>query len=161
MLGWLDTYGRTTAWIFPKPSSIISWYVFVMQMIAAPHVAQVTTMHMSSLADAIAEGVEHWPQVIGQTVHVLQRYYRDKVGLSYVLSLTPLQAKLLAPEFDDYVCVMKVIVARANRFLSRECFVQRRLIGRILGPPVWPLPAHSKSYLHCFLQPRLCHSLDS
>jgi hypothetical protein len=35
----------------------------------------------SSVTDAIAEGVEHWPQVIGEIVHKLQDYYRDKVGL--------------------------------------------------------------------------------
>jgi hypothetical protein len=93
MLGWLDTYGRTTVWIFPKPSSIISLNILVRFCHADDSRFSCSSGHdnayvRSSLADAIAEGVEHWPQVIGQTVHVLQGYYRDKVGLSYVLKYT-------------------------------------------------------------------------
>jgi hypothetical protein len=42
-------------------------------------------------AAAIAESVELWPQAAHSTVTALQEYYRDK-------------AKILAPEFDQYVC---------------------------------------------------------
>lgn len=33
----------------------------------------------SSVAAAVAEGVEHWPQTIQKTVLVLQSYFREKV----------------------------------------------------------------------------------
>jgi hypothetical protein len=48
----------------------------------------------SSLADAIAEGVEHWPQVIQKTVDKLQDYYREKVGLPYVSKSISLNSSL-------------------------------------------------------------------
>ena len=37
----------------------------------------------SSLADAIVEGIEHWPHMIKKAVENLQDYYRDKVGVLY------------------------------------------------------------------------------
>ena len=44
----------------------------------------------SSTASALADSVEHWPQSVTSTLTELQDYYRDK-------------AKVLAPEFDQYV----------------------------------------------------------
>lgn len=60
----------------------------------------------SSLADAIAEGVEHWPQVIQKTVDMLQEYYRDK-------------AKLLAPEFDEYGMLVAATIDRSDPWPAR------------------------------------------
>jgi hypothetical protein len=43
-----------------------------------------------SVAKSLAVAVDQWPQSIGAVVETLQSFYRDK-------------AKILAPEFDQYV----------------------------------------------------------
>jgi hypothetical protein len=66
----------------------------------------------SSTAAAIADGVEHHPSTIQKTVLVLQDLYREKVrGAASVnfFILFSSQAKILAPEFDEYVCSTSLI----------------------------------------------------
>ncbi|KAH9485783.1 eIF-2-alpha kinase activator gcn1 [Psilocybe cubensis] len=60
----------------------------------------------SSVAAAIAEAVEQWPQTISNTVIVLQNYYREK-------------AKVLAPEFDQYGMVIAQSLDRADPWPAR------------------------------------------
>ncbi|KAG5638049.1 hypothetical protein H0H81_002083 [Sphagnurus paluster] len=60
----------------------------------------------SSVAAAIAEGVEHWPHTIGQTVNDLQELYREK-------------AKILAPEFDEYGMVIAQSLDRTDPWPAR------------------------------------------
>ena len=62
----------------------------------------------SSTASAIAATVEQHQQTIQQTLLTLKGYYREKVGFpvnisNWKLPLNLLQAKVLAPEFDEYV----------------------------------------------------------
>ena len=66
----------------------------------------------TSTAAAIAEAVELWPQTIQTTLTTLEDYYREKVWV-YLLRYLHCclnsffffcsQAKVLAPEFDEYV----------------------------------------------------------
>ncbi|KAG6844943.1 hypothetical protein H0H87_002276 [Tephrocybe sp. NHM501043] len=60
----------------------------------------------SSVASAIAEGAEHWPQSIQKVVLVLQDFYREK-------------AKILAPEFDQYGMVIAQSLDRADPWPAR------------------------------------------
>lgn len=53
----------------------------------------------ASTAAAIADAVEHWPQSITSTLSDVQEFYREK-------------AKILAPEFDQYV---RTLSARTRR----------------------------------------------
>lgn len=54
----------------------------------------------TSAAAAIAEAAVQWPQTTEKVVNVLQDYYRDK-------------ARILAPEFDEYVSICIVSHFRA------------------------------------------------
>jgi len=60
----------------------------------------------TSSAAAVAEAVEQWPQTVNATVGALQEFYREKVCqmiLNREHLLTLAQARILAPEFDEYV----------------------------------------------------------
>lgn len=57
-------------------------------------------------AQALAEAVEHWPQSVTPVIASLQDFYREKVRSPSRKAYMPLmsfQAKILAPEFDQYV----------------------------------------------------------
>ncbi|TFK45118.1 armadillo-type protein [Crucibulum laeve] len=60
----------------------------------------------SSVAAAIAEAVEQWPQTIENSITVLQEYYREK-------------AKILAPEFDEYGMVIAQSLDRSDPWQAR------------------------------------------
>ena len=51
----------------------------------------------SSAATAIAEAVEQMPRKAAEVLHSLQEYYLEK-------------AKILAPEFDEYVRIFQVVI---------------------------------------------------
>ncbi|KAJ3552008.1 hypothetical protein NM688_g4384 [Phlebia brevispora] len=59
-----------------------------------------------STASALADAVEHWPQVITSSLNELQDFYREK-------------AKVLAPEFDQYGMVIAQSVDRADPWPAR------------------------------------------
>lgn len=85
--------------MFPNPSLIISLNILVRSSHLDVVRISCNSGHenayvRSSLADAIAEGVGHWPQVIQKTVDMLQEYYRDKVGLPYVLTSITLNSNI-------------------------------------------------------------------
>jgi hypothetical protein len=87
-------------WMSPNPSLTISLNILVRSGHLDVGCISCSSGHenayvRSSLADAIAEGVEHWPQVIQKTVDKLQDFYREKVGLPYVSkSISQLQPRL-------------------------------------------------------------------
>jgi hypothetical protein len=61
-----------------------------------------------SAAIAIASAVENWPQVLHDTLLKIQTFYREKASYSehtciIEASLITLQAKIIAPEYDEYV----------------------------------------------------------
>ncbi|KAJ7252741.1 armadillo-type protein [Mycena haematopus] len=57
-------------------------------------------------AAAIVESVEHWPQAVYSTVTTLREYYRDN-------------AKILAPEFDQYGMVIAASLDRSDPWQAR------------------------------------------
>ncbi|KAE9398973.1 ARM repeat-containing protein [Gymnopus androsaceus JB14] len=60
----------------------------------------------SSVGAAIAEAVEVWPQSIGETLVILQDYYRDK-------------AKILAPEYDKFGMVIAESLDQSDPWQAR------------------------------------------
>ncbi|KAL0955554.1 hypothetical protein HGRIS_001793 [Hohenbuehelia grisea] len=60
----------------------------------------------ASVAGAIAEAVEAWPQGLAQVLDDLQAYYREK-------------AKLLAPEFDEYGMLISQSIDRSDPWPAR------------------------------------------
>jgi hypothetical protein len=60
----------------------------------------------STAAAAFTEAVEHWPVSATETIHALLQLYHEKVARPFLgmqRELTVFQAKILAPEFDQYV----------------------------------------------------------
>jgi hypothetical protein len=60
----------------------------------------------STAAAAFTEAVEHWPVSVTETIYALLQLYHEKVTCPFLVTqseLTVFQAKILAPEFDQYV----------------------------------------------------------
>jgi hypothetical protein len=60
----------------------------------------------STTAAAFTEAVEHWPASVTETIYALLQLYHEKVARPFLVmqsELTVFQAKILAPEFDQYV----------------------------------------------------------
>jgi hypothetical protein len=101
-------------WTSPKNSSIL-FYIFLVSATVVPIIGAFSQpighnneYVRSSTARAIAATVEQHQQTIQQTLLTLKDYYREKVGFpvnirNWKLPLNLLQAKVLAPEFDEYV----------------------------------------------------------
>jgi hypothetical protein len=102
-------------WTFPK-TSLIVFYISLVSATVVPIIEAFSQLigHeneyvRSSTASAIAATVEQHQQTIQQTLLSLKDYYREKVGFpvtirNWKLPLNLLQAKVLVPEFDEYVC---------------------------------------------------------
>ncbi|KAF5354845.1 hypothetical protein D9756_005584 [Leucocoprinus leucothites] len=65
----------------------------------------------SSVAVAIGESVEQWPQTIQTTITTLQEYYREK-------------ARLLLPEYDEFGMVLAHTVDRPDPWQARQATAQ-------------------------------------
>jgi hypothetical protein len=90
------------------------------QKILTPGTEHENAYVRNSAASAMAEAVEHWPRRLQQTLTTLEDFYREKVGdFSYIilLLLTMFQAKILAPEFDEYVSDIPSCATRLTCFL--------------------------------------------
>lgn len=76
----------------------------------------------AATAGAIAEAAERWPESVPNVLLILQEFYREK-------------AKILAPEFDQYVCAHNGVTSSMLNliFCCRECSLVKAWIARILG----------------------------
>ncbi|KAJ7077832.1 armadillo-type protein [Mycena belliarum] len=78
--------------------------VFINQLL--PFLGHENAYVRRGAASAIAESVEHWPQALHSTVGALQDYYRDN-------------ARILAPEFDQYGMVISSSLDRSDPWQAR------------------------------------------